>query len=62
MGLAENLCNQEKVITTEAVGGLPGFTVFVKSGYGYVVAYTAFGVVFPDGGFDVADAQVFLGS
>lgn len=61
VNLVCNFRDQQQVVPTERVGGLPFVAVFVKTGEGRVVTDTSLGVVFPDRGFDGTEPDLMCG-
>src|ERR1035441_202192 len=59
--LIRNLAQQQQVVATERVGGLPSVAVLVDAAERGVVARATFSFVFPDGGLDVADPDLVYG-
>jgi hypothetical protein len=53
---------QEEVVASKGLGGLPLLAVFVEAGEGGVVTHTRFGFVLPDCGLDMAEPDLMDGS
>ena len=59
--MIRHFAQQQEVVTTERIGGLPLVAVFVEAAEGDVVANATFGVVFPDGGLEMAEPDFIYG-
>ena len=55
MGLIGHFAQQQEVVATEGLGGLPLVTVLVETAEGGVETHPRFGFVPPDSGFDLAE-------
>ena len=59
--LIDDLAQEQQIVTTEAVGGLPLFAVLVDAGDGDVEPGAIFGFVFPNGTFDGTETDFMNG-
>src|ERR1017187_247577 len=56
-----NLAQQQQVVATERIGGLPTVAVLVDADERGVVTNASFSFVFPDGGLDMTDPDLVYG-
>ncbi len=61
VGLIDHLREEQQVVTTETVGGLPMVAILVKPRDTDVEAGSTFALILPDGGFDGFETDLMYG-